>query len=97
MSRTSVHGGTGARTALPNSVPYNDWRQVDIPPIDAFEPRMPVSDIVPYFEAPEELGRTLAALERQTYPRDLFGVVVVDDGSRRPLQRPRTAAVGSPT
>ena len=59
----------GADTApKPNSVRYNDWRQVEIPPLEEFEPRMPVSVVVPYFEAPRELDRTLAALERQTYP-----------------------------
>ena len=50
---------------------------------------MGVSVVVPYFEAPSELDRTLAAFERQTYPLDLFEVIVVDDGSRQPLHRPR--------
>lgn len=31
---------------------------------------------------------TLAALEIQTYPRELFEVVIVDDGSRLPLTEP---------
>ena len=41
--------------------------------------------VVPYYQAPEALALTLAALEGQTYPRDLFEVVVVDDGSDPPL------------
>ena len=44
--------------------------------------------VVPYYAQPEELGRTLAALEGQTYPRELFEVVVVDDGSPEALERP---------
>ena len=33
---------------------------------------MPVSVVVPYYAAPAELARTLAALEGQTYPAGLF-------------------------
>ena len=44
---------------------------------EAFVPELPVSVVVPYYAQPEELGRTLAALEGQTYPRELFEVVVV--------------------
>ena len=40
--------------------------------------------IVTYFEAQPELTRVLAALEGQTYPRELLEVIVVDDGSRTP-------------
>ena len=75
-------------TPRPTEVRYNDWRLVEVPPPETFLPRIPVSVIVPYYERPEELARTLASLERQTYPRDLFEVVVVDDGSRTPLERP---------
>ena len=64
---------------------YNDWRQVELPPLREFRPELPVSVIVPYYAQLEELGRTLAALERQTWPRDLFEVVVVGDGSPEPL------------
>ena len=46
--------------------------------------------VVPYFEAPGPLAALLAGLERQTYPRRLFEVVVVDDGSRIPLRQPAT-------
>ena len=59
-------------------------------PPDAFTPARPVTVIVPYYEAPEALGRTLAALETQDWPRELFEVIVVDDGSRVPLERPST-------
>lgn len=47
-----------------------------------------MSVIVPCFEAPEALALTLAGLERQRFPRDLFEVVVVDDGSQPPIEVP---------
>ncbi len=72
------------------SIRYNDWRQVALPAPGAFTPELPVSVVVPYYAAPAELARTLAALEGQTYPRGLFEVVVVDDGSPEPLARPRS-------
>ena len=82
-----------ARTGAPapTRVPHNDWRQVDLPAAETFEPSQPVSVIVPYFEAPAALDLTLAALETQTYPRDLFEVIVVDDGSR-PSLAPRSTS-----
>lgn len=64
----------------------NDWRSLPVPPAEGFEPARSVSVIVPYYEAPEELALTLAGLELQTYPRELFDVIVVDDGSSTPLQ-----------
>ena len=72
----------------PTSVRYNDWRQVDVPPADSFEPTDPVSVVIPYYQTPDETKKTLAALERQTYPRELFEVVVVDDGSEPPFEAP---------
>ncbi len=75
----------------PNSVRYNDWRQVAVEPLETFMPVMPVSVIMPYYQTPAEtLERTLAALEGQTCPRDLFEVVIVDDGSEPPLEPPRS-------
>ena len=74
----------------PQLVRYNNWRQVEAPAPAAFTPELPASVIVPYYAQPRELARTLAALEGQTYPRELFEVVVVDDGSPRPLARPRS-------
>ena len=63
----------------------NDWRALPVPPVTGFEPSRSVSVIIPYFEAPEVLALTLAGLQLQTYPQDLFEVVVVDDGSSTPL------------
>ena len=72
----------------PAVIRNNDWRSLEPPSIDDFIPEIPVSVVVPYYEAPDALDLTLAALERQTYPRDLFEVIVVDDGSSVPLEPP---------
>ncbi len=69
---------------------YNDYRRVSVPVLEAFTPVLPVSVVVPYYAQPEVLARTLAALESQTYPRALFEVVVVDDGSPEVLAWPRS-------
>ena len=75
----------------PASVRYNDWRQVELPAPETFVPTLPVSVIMPcYRTPPATLAMTLAALEGQTYPRDLFEVVIVDDGSDPPLTLPRS-------
>ncbi len=47
---------------------------------------MTATVVIPYYEAQESLKLTLAGLKRQTYPPDLFDVVVVDDGSSPPLE-----------
>ena len=59
-----------------------------LPPPELFRPSASVSVVIPYYEQPAELARTLAALERQAWPRELFEVVVVDDGSKTPLAAP---------
>ncbi len=79
-------------TPKPTAVRYNDWRQVAVELPDTFTPVMPVSVVIPYYQTPAEtLARTLASLEGQTYPRELFEVVIVDDGSEPPLERPRSS------
>lgn len=70
---------------LSAAVRGNDWRAVELPELEAFVPALPLSVVVPCFEAPEALELTLAGLEAQSYPRDLFEVIVVDDGSSPPL------------
>ena len=75
----------------PADVPYNDWRQAPLPSPEEFTPSLPVSVVMPAYGPPAAvLDRTLAALEGQTYPRDLFEVVIVDDGSEPPLALPRS-------
>ncbi|WP_428119076.1 glycosyltransferase [Candidatus Poriferisodalis sp.] len=73
------------RPTPPADVRGNDWRSLAVAPLDVFEPLLSVTVVVPYYEARHELGLTLAGLERQTYPQDLFEVIVVDDGSDPPL------------
>ena len=70
----------------PAAVRGNDWRSLDVAPPAAFEPSLRASVVIPYYEAPEALALTLAGLEGQTYPRELFEVIVVDDGSSPPLR-----------
>ena len=77
----------------PAAVCGNDWRQLAVPAPAAFRPALPISVVVPCFEAPGALALTLAGLERQDYPRALFEVVVVDDGSRPPLRVPASTAL----
>ena len=75
----------------PAEVPYNDWHLVALPAPEAFRPSLPVSVVMPCHRTPPAvLARTLAALEGQTYPRHLFEVVIVDDGSEPPLEAPRS-------
>ena len=69
----------------PADVRGNDWRSIAVAPLVVFEPLLRLTVVVPYYEAPHELGLTLTGLQRQTYPRDLFEVIVVDDGSDLPL------------
>jgi glycosyltransferase involved in cell wall biosynthesis len=44
-----------------------------------------VSVIIPVYNDPERLPRCLEALEQQTYPSDLYEVIVVDNGSEEPI------------
>ncbi|WP_420435667.1 glycosyltransferase family 2 protein [Candidatus Poriferisodalis sp.] len=77
-----------SQPAPPADIEGNDWRSLPVAPAPHFVPERAVSIVITYFEAPEALDLTLAAIETLTYPRDLFEVVVVDDGSRVPLQTP---------
>lgn len=70
----------------PAGVRYNDWHRVDLPALESFVPEFPVSVVIPYRDRPQDLALVLASLEKQTYPRELFEVVVVDDGSLTPFE-----------
>ena len=88
----AVNRAPSAPGPRPVNVRYNDWRQVALPPPEAFTPSLSVSVVMPCYRTPPAvLARTLAALESQTYPRALFEVVIVDDGSRPPLAPPRSS------
>jgi glycosyltransferase involved in cell wall biosynthesis len=45
------------------------------------EPQIKISVIIPARNEEENIGNLLAALEQQTYPSDLFEIIVVDDNS----------------
>ncbi len=75
----------------PARVHGNDWRALEVSEPDSFTPAYFITIVIPYFEQPSELELTLAGIERQTYPRELFEVVVVDDGSNPPLATPETS------
>ena len=95
MAVTSKPAGEPAAAARPGpaAVRGNDWCGVAPPAPAAFIPVLPVSVIVPCFEAPQALALTLAGLERQDYPRALLEVVVVDDGSSPPLRVPASTGL----
>ena len=61
------------------------WFDLDVPAPGDWTPSLADSVVIPYFEAPEALRLTLAALGEQTYPDSLVEVIVVDDGSELPL------------
>lgn len=80
--------GQEPNVAEPTRVRYNDWTRVKLPSLEALKPSCPLSVVVPYYEAPDELARTLAAFEGQSYPVELFEVIIVDDASDPPLELP---------
>ena len=88
MPAASERASREAAGPRPAAVPCNDWRRVRLPEAGAFVPTLPISVVVPCFEAPDALALTLAGLEGQDWPRALFEVVIVDDGSEPPLELP---------
>lgn len=64
-----------------HEIPGNRWDEL-IPPTGAsWTPSRRVSVCIPARTRPDTLQRTLSALAAQTYPSDLFEVVVTDDSS----------------
>jgi GT2 family glycosyltransferase len=66
----------------------NDWSGLEVPELGRWRPTLRVSVVVPAYRCQPSLDLALAALSRQTYPTELLEVVVVDDGSRPPLELP---------
>lgn len=67
-------------TALPDGrflVPANRWDLLD----DVRGNRQRIAVVIPFYEQHAQLAVLLAALELQTYPRELVEIVVADDGS----------------
>src|SRR5687767_216693 len=71
-------------------VPHNRWDRLTAPKADDWKPTRTVSVVVPAFQCQRELDLTFASLSQQTYPASLLQIVVVDDGSDPPLQRPES-------
>ena len=63
----------------PAIVRANNWRQIPMPPWDDFVPTEKVTVIIPYYNAPDKLPVVLAALQHQTYPRELLEIIVSAD------------------
>jgi GT2 family glycosyltransferase len=80
MAPSDTHGQ--ARREAQPAIAQNAWDTIAIPELGHWKPGLAVSVIIPHFEAPKELERTLAGLARQTYPMELVEVVIADDGSR---------------
>ncbi|QBI53709.1 glycosyltransferase [Streptomonospora litoralis] len=66
----------------------NDYTDLQVPALGAWEPRLDVSVVVPAHGHQDKLDLVLAALAAQSYPGHLMEVVVVDDGSTPPLRMP---------
>jgi GT2 family glycosyltransferase len=75
------------RDAAP-SVPHNRWDLLSPPELGTWRPTATITVVIPYYERPLDLARTLEALACQTYPAELTEVVVADDGSEPALQPP---------
>ena len=79
---TEQPGPAGRATIGGSQVWNNDWTQLDgVPEIGEYEPTLPVSVVIPYYNRRRELILTLAGLVEQSYPLTLFEVIVADDGS----------------
>ena len=73
----------------PDAVPgvsTNRWDELSPPETGHWLPRKRASVVVPYYDSLAALRRTLIGLAAQTYPADLTEIIVVDDGSPRPLE-----------
>lgn len=62
----------------------NNWRELPCPALGCWQPEQTVSVIIPYYNDKDPLKYTLRALENQSYPRELFEVIIADDGSSVP-------------
>ena len=75
---------------LIDAVHGNDWRTLQPPEIGGEENNFVdhVSVILPCYMGQKELALTFAGLSKQTYPKHLIEIIVVDDGSDPPIKLP---------
>ena len=64
----------------PHAVRYNEWPRIPAPPPGSFTPAVGVTVVIKCAGRVARPARALAALERQTYPRDLIEAIVVNTG-----------------
>jgi GT2 family glycosyltransferase len=81
---------------IPSPVRRQEWRSNPPPTLGTWTPHLSLTVVLPARDCQGELNLTLAALAEQSYPADLFDVIVVDDDSEVPLvlpdaRPPRTA------
>jgi GT2 family glycosyltransferase len=81
---------------IPSPVRRQEWRSNPPPTLGTWTPHLSLTVVLPARDCQGELNLTLAALAEQSYPADLFDVIVVDDNSEVPLvlpdaRPPRTA------
>lgn len=69
-------------------VKHNYWKSIDISLIDDYVPNISVSIVIPHYMHHDKLLYTISCLEQQTYPKNLFEVIIVDDGSSPPFVMP---------
>jgi glycosyltransferase involved in cell wall biosynthesis len=72
-------------TAAPVWVEGNRWDQLPTLPLGAWTPHLSVAVVVPAKDQPL-LVDVVEAIADQSYPDDLVEILVVDDGSRQPLE-----------
>jgi GT2 family glycosyltransferase len=70
-----------------SSVNHSDARRAD-------PQRATVSVVIPHYNDLSGLERCLSALERQTYPRDLFEIIVADNNSAAGIEAVARVTVG---
>jgi len=73
---------------VPRPVSRQEWRTSPPPVLGSWTPHLSVTAVLPAKDCQGELDLTLAALAEQSYPDDLFDVIVVDDNSATPLLLP---------
>ena len=60
---------------------WQGWRSIPFYKLPADPPNIEISVIIPARNEEENIGRLLTALNHQTYPKQLFEVLVIDDHS----------------
>lgn len=60
---------------------WQSWRSIPDYLLLATVPHTKISVIIPARNEEENIGKLLSALQQQTYPKDLFEIIVIDDNS----------------